>query len=62
MPLLSLSELAKELSVSKESITKLINQEIITPYGGRARLGEPRFSTKKLSDIRTKVFNHTNQS
>jgi len=61
MPLLSISELAKELSVSKESITKLIDQEIITPYGGRARLGEPRFSTKKLSDIRTKVLNHTNQ-
>ena len=58
MSLISLNELAKELSVSRESITKLIEQEIITPYGGKARLGEPRFSTKNLTDIRTIVHNH----
>ena len=61
MPLISLTDLAKELSVSKESIAKLIDKKILTPYGGKARLGEPRFSTKNLSDIRTKVRNHSHQ-
>jgi len=61
MPLLSLMELAKELSVSQEIIKKLISQNIITPYGGKARLGEPRFSTKNLSDIRDILRKHINQ-
>ena len=58
MPLLSLDELSKELSVSCECIKELIDKQIITPYGGRARLGEPRFSTRTLPDIRTKLKNH----
>lgn len=62
MTLLSLSELAKELSVSKESITTLIDKEIITPYGGSARLGEPRFSTTKLSDIRMIIRSNIHQA
>ena len=62
MPLLSLSELAKELSVSKESIATLIDKEIITPYGGKARLGEPRFSTTKLSDIRIKIRSNIHEA
>ena len=61
MPLISISDLAKELSVSKESITKLIDNKIITPYAGKSRLGEPRFSTKNLSDIRTKIRNNSHK-
>ena len=52
MPLLSIMELAQELSVPQETINRLINQKIIIPYGGKARLGEPRFSTNKLQDLR----------
>ncbi|MCE5248976.1 hypothetical protein LLG96_02020 [bacterium] len=55
MPLLSIMELAQELSVPQETINRLINQKIIIPYGGKARLGEPRFSTNKLQDIRNKL-------
>ena len=55
MPLLSLQELARELSVSQEYIAKLIDQHILTPYGGRARLGEPRFSSRNLPNIRAKI-------
>ncbi|MBN1292536.1 MAG: hypothetical protein JXB48_11915 [Candidatus Latescibacteria bacterium] len=61
MSLISLNELAKELAVSRESIARLIEQEIITPYGGKARLGEPRFSTKNLTDIKAIVHNHVRQ-
>jgi len=59
MPLLSLEELSKELSVPCEFIKELIDKEIITPYGGRARLGEIRFSTKTIPDIRTKLQKYT---
>lgn len=59
MPLLTLSELSQELSVSKEVIAKLIDDNIITPYGGKARLGEPRFSRRSLDRIRTTVIHHT---
>ena len=62
MSLLSLSELAYELSVPKEYLSKLIKQQILIPYGGKARLGEPRFSTKKISDIRAKLNNITSQA
>ena len=62
MPLLSLPELAQELSVPQEYITKLINLNILTPYGGRARLGEPRFSTRNLSEIREKLCSHPNNT
>jgi hypothetical protein len=55
MPLLSLSELANELSVPQEVIVKLIHKNILIPYGGKARLGEPRFSTRSLSEIRSKL-------
>ena len=58
MPLISLEELSKELSVSCECIKELIDKKIITPYGGRARLGEPRFSTRTLPEIRAKLKSH----
>ena len=57
MSLISLSELAKELSVSQEQLKKLINEKILIPYGGKARLGEPRFSKRNLSQIRAKLNN-----
>jgi len=43
MTLLSVKELSEELSVSTEFIKELIDKQVITPYGGRARLGEPVF-------------------
>jgi len=55
MPLLSLKELSQELSVPTEFIEDLINRQIITPYGGKARLGEPRFSHKTIPTIRKKI-------
>lgn len=57
MPLLSLAELAYELSVPQEMIAKLITQNVLIPYGGKARLGEPRFSTRNLPEIRAKLSN-----
>ena len=60
MPLVSLEELSKELSVPCEHLKELIKKKIITPYGGRARLGEPRFSTRKLPDIRAKLRSYPN--
>ena len=62
MSLLSLSELAYELSVPKEYLSKLIKQQVLIPYGGKARLGEPRFSTKNISDIRAKLNSITSQA
>ena len=62
MFLLSLEELALKLSVPSAFIKELIDQKIITPYGGRARLGEPRFSTKSLAELREKLRNHISQS
>lgn len=55
MPLLSLVELSNELSVPTELIQDLIDKQVITPYGGRARLGEPRFSRNNISVIRKKI-------
>ncbi len=55
MALLSLIELSKELSIPLELIEELISKDIIIPYGGRARLGEPRFSRNSLSFIREKI-------
>lgn len=55
MPLLSIEELSRELAVPAEFITELINRELITPHGGRARLGEPRFSSTAIPHIRSKV-------
>ncbi len=55
MPLLSVEEVSLQLSVPIDVIQKLIEKNIITPYGGRARLGEPRFSSKSLSQIREKI-------
>jgi hypothetical protein len=55
MALLSVEELSRELSVSMEFIRELISREVIIPYGGRARLGEPRFSRETIPQIRSKV-------
>ena len=55
MALLSLEELSQELSIPLELIQDLIHREIITPYGGRARLGEPRFSRRSLAYIREQI-------
>ena len=55
MALLSLKELSQELSVSIELIEELINKQIITPYGGKARLGEPRFSRNTIPNLRKKI-------
>ena len=55
MPLLSLEEISQELCVSCEVIKDLIDKKIITPYGGSARLGEPRFSTRTIPMLREKV-------
>ena len=55
MPLLSIEELSRELAVPAEFIAELINREVITPHGGRARLGEPRFSSTAIPHIRSKV-------
>ncbi len=55
MALLSLEELSSELSVPTQLLEELINKHIITPYGGRARLGEPKFSHKTLPAIRKKI-------
>ncbi|MFA6470475.1 MAG: hypothetical protein WCU00_00430 [Candidatus Latescibacterota bacterium] len=62
MTLLSLEELSRELSVPLEFITELIKREIITPYGGKARLGEPRFSVKAVPEIRAKISGHIPQT
>ena len=55
MPLISLEELSQELSVPKKFIEDLIEKQILTPYGGRARLGKPQFSRKTIPDIREKI-------
>lgn len=55
MTLLSLEELSNELSVPTKFIEDLIEKQIITPYGGRARLGEPRFSRKNIPTIRKQI-------
>ena len=55
MALLSVEELSRELSVPMEFIRDLITREVIIPYGGRARLGEPRFSVEALPQIRHKM-------
>lgn len=60
MPLLSLSDISRELSVSRDLIEELIEQKVITPFGGRARLGEPRFSTRTLPDIRAELLRRNN--
>ena len=57
MALLSLKELSLELSVSLELIEELIDKQIITPYGGKARLGEPRFSRNTIQNLRKKIEN-----
>ncbi len=58
MPLLSMEELARELSVPLEFITELIKKEIITPYGGKARLGEPRFSVRAVPELKAKISSY----
>ena len=58
MLLLSLEELSVELSISCDFVKELIDKNVITPFGGRARLGEPRFSSRTLPEIRAKLKNH----
>ena len=55
MPLLSVQEVSLELSVPITVIEELIRKNLITPYGGRARLGEPRFSRRSLTQIQEQV-------
>jgi len=55
MALLSIEEVSQELSVSAELIRHLIETHIITPYGGKARLGEPRFSRTTLPSLQKKI-------
>lgn len=55
MALLSLEELSTELSVPTQLLEELIDKHIITPYGGRARLGEPKFSHKTLPALRKTI-------
>lgn len=55
MALLSIEELSEELSVPEDFLRELISRQVIIPYGGRARLGEPRFSTQALPQLRTMV-------
>ena len=59
MALLSVEDLSRELSVPMEFIRDLISREVIIPYGGRARLGEPRFSAEAVPQIRHKVESFT---
>ena len=58
MALLSLEEVSRELSVSIELIRRLIANHVITPYGGKARLGEPRFSRTTLPNLRATIEQH----
>lgn len=55
MALLSIEELSGELSIPVDFINDLIARGEIIPYGGRARLGEPRFSTDAIPKIRVTV-------
>jgi len=56
MPLISIEELSQELSVPADFLADLVTREVIIPYGGRARLGEPRFSRASLPGLRSKVI------
>jgi hypothetical protein len=55
MTLLSVEELSRELSVSIELLHELIAKEVLTPYGGKARLGEPKFSRTNIQIIKEKL-------
>mgnify|MGYP000872182062 CR=1 FL=1 len=55
MSLISIEELSQELSVPADFLADLVTREVIIPYGGRARLGEPRFSRASVPVLRTKV-------
>ena len=55
MALLSIEEVSQELSVSVDLIRRLIENRIIIPYGGKARLGEPRFAQTMLPSLREKI-------
>ena len=58
MSLLSVEELSRELSVSSSQISELIDKNIIVPYGGKARLGEPRFSHRSVAKIKALLMLH----
>ena len=55
MSLISIEELSQELSVPADFLADLVTREVIIPYGGRARLGEPRFSRSSVPGLRSKV-------
>lgn len=55
MPLLSLEDLARELSVSADLIKELIDSKVLIPFGGRARLGAPQFSRSRLPELRATI-------
>lgn len=55
MSLLSLQDVSRKLSVPAEVLEDLIRRRILTPYGGRARLGEPRFDDEAIPSIREKI-------
>ena len=59
MRLLSVEELSRELAVPSDYLRELIDKNIIIPFGGRARLGEPKFSPRSLSVIRSKLAETT---
>jgi hypothetical protein len=61
MSLLSVQEVSFQLSVPAAVIEELIEKKIITPYGGRARLGEPRFCSQSLVEIREQITLFTAQ-
>ena len=62
MSLLSFEELAEALSVPEELLRELVARKVLIPYGGRARLGEPRFSIQALPHIRDTVQNYLRES
>jgi len=55
MTLITVEELSLLLSVPTELLNELIAKEILTPFGGKARLGEPRFSRNNINIIRERV-------
>ncbi len=55
MSLISIEELSQELSVPADFLADLVTREVIIPYGGRARLGEPRFSRSSVPGLKSKV-------
>ena len=62
MTLISIEELSRELAVPIDFLNELIAKDILTPYGGKARLGEPRFSRSNIQIIKDKLRQHNPQT